>query len=207
MEEKKYNSGKITKLWPYLVKLHNNAPEAFEDPDYLKATVSGVWPELKDPASCPNCHQGMHSYIYRLDFLNALLLKQMGDVVRKRLDQGELFSKSNEIHVVSQDFHDCVRHRTTQCRSLGLIAKVKTEDGSHDRAKGWLITKRGFSALRGQYVPSEVEVFRNRITERTEEVTTMDIVFSNYRGENRDLVGKRDPMDWITLGKVYQGIL
>lgn len=197
----------MPKLWAFLVRLHQTKPEVFDDADYLKAHVASVWEGLKNPAKCPNCGENMTEYIHKLDFFNALLLKEMGDVVKKKLASGMELSEANQVHVVTQDFHDCVRHRTTQCRTLGLIAKVQNDDGKHDREKGWLITKRGFAALRGERVPYEVAVFRNKIEERADTTVTLDEVFNDYKGENRSLVGERDPMEWVNFGKIHQGIM
>lgn len=207
MAKTQYNKGKLPKLWEFLVALHKSNPEAFSSADYLKANVAQVWQALKDPEHCPNCGENMTEYVHKLDFFNALLLKEMGDVVKKNIATGKSFSDANQVHVVSQDFHDCVRHRTTQCRTLGLIAKVKGENGRHDREKGWLITARGFAALRGEMVPAEVSVFRNTITERTDLLTTLDMVFSGYTGEKRSLVGERDPMEWVNFGKLHEGAM
>lgn len=202
-----FEEGSIKKLWPFLSNLHKENPSAFEDPDYLRAVVAMKWKALRDPAHCPNCGESMRAYIHKLDFFNALLLKEMGDIVRKRLREGMLLSDANQIHVVSQDFHDCVRHRTTQCRTLGLIAKVEGADGRHDREKGWLITRRGFAALRGARVPAQVEVFRNKITERTDITTTLGEVFEVYDGEYSSLVKEHNENEWVNLGSIYQGIL
>lgn len=207
MAKTQYNKGKLPKLWEFLVKLHETSPQAFSSPDYLKAHVGQVWKALSDHEHCPNCGESMTEYVHKLDFFNALLLKEMGDVVKKNVAKGMSFRDANQVHVVSQDFHDCVRHRTTQCRTLGLIAKVKTEKGTHDRDKGWLITARGFAALRGERVPAEVTVFRNTIEERTDIKTTLDEVFNTYKGENRSLVGERDPYEWVNFGKLHEGAM
>lgn len=207
MSKKQYNKGKLPKLWDLLVKLHREKPEVFEDAGYLKAVVSQPWKALNDHTKCPNCGENMTEYVHKLDFFNALLLKEMGDVVKRKLREGKEFKDANQVHVVSQDFHDCVRHRTTQCRTLGLIAKVKNEQGKHDREKGWLITARGFKALKGYQVPAEVTVFRNQIEERTDVTTTIDEVFNSYTGENRSLVGERDPHEWVNFGNYHQGDL
>lgn len=200
-----YNKGKFPNLWRFLVKLHETNPDAFRDDGLLKAHVAQVWEALKDPKHCPNCGESMTEYVPKLDFYNALLLKEMGDVVKAKLRAGISLQEANAVHVVTQDFHDCVRHRTTQCRTLGLIAKVKNDKGTHDREKGWLITARGFAALRGEEVPAEVTVFRNKIEERTDLKTTLDAVFADYKGENRSLVGERDPMEWVNFGKLHTG--
>lgn len=206
MTKTQYNEGKLPKLWEFLVHLHNEKPEVFEDAQYLKAVVKQKWKAMQDKTHCPNCGENMTEYIHKFDFSNALLLKMIGDVVKEKANKMS-FSDANAVHIVSQDFHDCVRHRTTQCRTLGLIAKIRKEDGKHNREKGWLITSRGFAALRGEEVPSEVSVFRNKIEERTDLKITIDEVFAAYKGENKTLVGERDPMEWVNFGKNHQGNL
>lgn len=207
MSKALYNKGKLPKLWDLLVAMHKKRPDIFEDAGLLKAHVAQVWEALKDPTHCPNCGENMTEYVHKLDFFNALLLKQMGDKVKENLNKGINFRDANMVHVVSQDFHDCVRHRTTQCRTLGLIAKVKNADGRHDREKGWQITRRGFSALRGERVPAEVSVFRNRIEERPDVTVTLEEVFNGYRGDKRSLVGERDPMEWVNFGNIHDGAM
>ena len=202
---KQFNEGKLPKVWDLLVRLHKTNPQVFENPVELKREVAKTWQSLNDPKLCPNCEESMQEYIHKLDFFNALLLKNMGDIVMKRMEKGMTFEKANMVHVVSSDFHDCVRHRTTQCRTLGLIAKVKGESGTHDRDKGWLITSRGFAALRGEMVPSEIVAWRNRIEERPGALTNIDKVFEEYKGENKTLIGQRDPMRWVNFAGLNQG--
>lgn len=204
---KQVNSGKLPKLWELLVYYHLNEPDAFDNPSELRRRVALKWRALNDEKHCPNCGESMTEYIHKLDFFNALLLKHMGDIVKKRLNGGMYFNQANRVHVVSQNFHDCIRHRTSQCRTLGLIAKVEKADGKHDREAGWLITKRGFAALRGEKIPAEVSVFRNKIEERTEKMTTLDEVFEQYSGENKDLIGERDPMEWVNFGNIHNSTM
>lgn len=200
-----YNDGQFPTLWRFLVKLHAESPQAFDSAEYLRAHVAQVWPALNDRTMCPNCGENMVEYLPKLDFFNALLLKKMGDVIDQRIRKGMPFTEANQVHVVSQDFHDCVRHRTTQCRSLGLIAKVRNDKGGHAREKGWLITRRGFDALRGDKIPAEVTVFRNKIIKRSEEMTTLAEVFEMYEGANKDQLGEYDPMRWVTFGGMHTG--
>jgi len=148
MAKATHNDGKLKKLWPYLAALHTSEPDAFKDGDTLRIRVARAWKALLDPAYCPNCGESMTTYIRKFDFINALLLKQMGDIVKERLAQGMSLAEANQVHVVSANVHDSVRHSTSIARTLGLIAKVKTAEGKHDTKKGWLITSRGFAALR-----------------------------------------------------------
>lgn len=205
MNKQKHNEGKMPKVWSLLVDLHKKSPAVFENPATLRAIVSRTWVSLQDPSKCPNCEESMVEYVHKLDFFNALLLKKMGDVVSKKVRAGMSFDEANAVHVVTSNFHDCVRHRTTQCRTLGLIDKVKKDDGKHDRMKGWFITELGMKALRGELVPGEVVVFRNKILDRPSPRVTIDDVLRQYRGEHKDLVGTRDPMEWVNFGDYHEG--
>lgn len=217
MNKKHYNNGKLPKLWDFLVELHKTKPEAFTDTDFLIANVQTRWKSLGDKTRCPNCKASMLEYIFVLDFHNALLLKKMGDAVSFNLNKGMEFTEANKIHVVSMDAPDYTRHRTTQAAKLGLIAKVKL-DGVHNRKEGWLITKRGFDALRGHGVPSWVKMWREEIIERSETRVTLQQVFEGYDARTTDqiLAGKivkdyrthisdYDPMEWVNFGDVHNG--
>ena len=216
-KNKHYNEGKLPKLWDYLVTLHAESPAAFSSADYLRAIVSKRWSSLNSKTHCPNCKASMLEYIFVLDFHNALLLKKMGDAVRQNQKDGMAFTEANKIHVVSMEAPDYTRHRTTQAAKLGLIAKVKL-DGVHNRKEGWVITKRGFDALRGYGVPSWVKMWREEIIERSETRVTLDQVFAGYDERTTDQILKGkivkdyrqhvsdyDPMEWVNFGNVHQG--
>lgn len=183
-EKKQHDTGKLSKLWPFLVQLHTKHPEAFENEKLLRSYVSQPWPALNDPTKCPNCTENMQIYIVRLDYFNAALLKSMGDLVRERMSSGLDFPAANKINITSSPFSDSVRHHSSQCRTLGLIAKVLNEEKRHDRKSGWLITSRGFEALSGKPVPAVVTVFRNRIEERFDKLITLAEVFAGYNGSD-----------------------
>ena len=216
-KNKHYNEGKLPKLWDYLVTLHAESPAAFSSADYLRAIVSKRWSSLNSKTHCPNCKASMLEYIFVLDFHNALLLKKMGDAVRQNQKDGMAFTEANKIHVVSMEAPDYTRHRTTQAAKLGLIAKVKL-DGVHNRKESWVITERGFHALKGYGVQSWVKMWREEIIERSETRVTLDQVFAGYDERTTDqvLAGKivkdyrhhvsdYDPMQWVNFGNVHQG--
>lgn len=218
MSKKQYNDGNMPKVWDFLVEIHKKSPEMFDDAGLLRATVQQRWVSLGDKTRCPNCKGSMLEYVYVFDFHNALLLKYMGKEVSRKLKEGLDFTDANKVHVVSLDAPDHTRHRTTQAAKLGLIAKVKL-DGVHDRRQGWLITRRGWDALRGTKVPSWVQVFQNEIIERSLSDITISEVFKAYntRTENTVLEGKTiksdyrqhtldyDPYEWINFGNVHKG--
>lgn len=217
MNKKQYNTGKLPKLWDFLVELHQTNPESFATAGYLEAQVQQRWKALADKTKCPNCRASMLEYIFAFDFHNALLLKRMGDVVFENLRNGMKFEEANKVHVVSMDAPDYTRHRTTQAAKLGLITKVRIEN-THNRREGWLITKRGFAALRGEAVPNWVKMWREEIIERSEVKVTLAEVFEAYNNRTEDAVLKGkvvkdyrshvldyDPMEWVNFGDVHQG--
>lgn len=129
----------------------------------------GLCLETGKDGRCANCSALMWEYTFKLDVLSVILLTAMGEAVRTRLRVERMdFTVANQIHVPSLSVSHAVKCRTTQCAKLGLVAKI------HGKASRgvWAITKRGFAALRGEPVPSEVSVFRNEITERYEEMIT-----------------------------------
>lgn len=137
------------------------------------------FPELFKKDTCANCGASMSEYIYTLDLLDSLLLFGMGKIVYERVAKGIPFTEANKIHLQSTlNTYYSVPSRSTQCSKLGLIAKVLRKDGTHDQKAGWCITKRGFEFLAGKRVPKRVQVFRNEITDRPEELTTCAEVMS-----------------------------
>lgn len=207
-KKKKYHDGKVEKLWPFLVELNASEPEMFRSPSLLRARVAKAWTQLNDETKCPNCEGSMSMYNFNLDVLNVLLVEYMGNIVKGRLKAGMGLSEANKVHVVGEDIPDGVRHRTSYCRQLGLIAKVKDENGKQKREEGWLITKRGFAALRGEEVPKSVVVFNNKIVERSEETTTFSKVLREYKEtQYRDAVDKHNPSEWVDIAGFYPGML
>lgn len=207
------NTGKLPKLWPYLVKLHAEHPEAFRDPDLLKATVSQAWTALKDPTRCANCNASMAEYADILDINDALLLFSMAKIIRHRQTKGISFTDANKIRVSSEDIHHTQKCRTTKCSKLGLIAKAGNAS--------WSITTRGWQALAGQPVPRVRVTFRGEILERPEELTTFAEVFREHgdkmrerqaRGKSlkedkRSSFADYDQSEWVHIAGTNQGAL
>lgn len=198
--------GKIKRLWPFLVHLHNEMPGIFDDPDKLRETVAARWIALKDPNFCPNCGSNMRAYVSTFDFHKALLLLEMANVVRQKVESGMSFTNANKVHVVSNpNLSDACRHQTTQARFLGLIAKVTDKDGKHIREDGWLITRRGWSALRGDPVPKEVIHFNNEVIDRTDEsITLKEALDSNKHSVAGEIY---DMETWVKFAGNIEGIL
>lgn len=199
----KYNPGKIVKLWDYLVELHRENPRAFEvDGKYLREIVRrNRWSALDDPSQCPSCQASMVQYRYEVNYVAIKLVKEMAKVVERKLHEGLSFNEANKVKV-----HDDlnvsygIKSYTTTTRQLGLIAKVKDDDGKHDHKAGWLITKRGWDLLRGEEIPKGVVCFRNTIVERSEETTTMAEVLAK-KDE------RHDPSEWVDIASIAGGSL
>lgn len=222
MSKKSYNPGK---LWPIIkitASLINKRPELATNHEFLKATVLANIPELGDHEHCANCGASMLEYIFEFDCLDAVMLLHMGNVVRMRLADGlTSFTEANKVRVQRiEEATYAMKSRTTQMSKLGLIAQLRGENGA--RVPGvWVITKRGFDALRGRRVPKSVRVWRNRIEARTDEMTTLSEAFSSHRAKVEDMLKMnktpktdyRDqflgyrPEDWYHVAGVHEGNL
>lgn len=155
--------------------------------DDVAAKLLAQFPELLNKEKCANCGASMAMYIYTLDILDALLLFGMGRIVSERSKKMP-FTEANQVHLQTQlNRYYSVPSRSTQCSKLGLIAKVKRKDGTHDQKAGWLITRRGFEFLAGKPVPKKVQSFRNEITERFEETTTLEEVMSKQTAREEEI--------------------
>lgn len=163
------------------------------------ARLKIAYPSLADKTKCANCGSSMKMTEYKVDILDARLLLRMGKIVRGRIRQNIPFTMANKVKV--QDVEGLTlaeKCRTTQCRFLGLIAKVRDpKTGAHDQEAGWLITERGFAFLRNEEVPLRVLTWHNEIQDRfPERITIQQILGEGY------VVS-----DWYGLGIVRQGAL
>ena len=199
----KYNKGKLPNLWNFLVKLHKENPTAFDvDGDYLREHVRVKWVALDDKEHCPNCSASMQQYDTSFDYFDAKLLEAMGNVVRSKLAKGMDFTTANQVHIQKETNADyTTKSRQTKCRTLGLVAKVMKEDGkTHDQEAGWVITNRGYAALRGERIPKKVVVFRNEIIERSEETTSVAEVMATKEDHY-------EPSEWYSVASLANGVL
>lgn len=192
MAKQECEKGKIPKMLAILAN-HFNL-----DPKFMKAVLVKEFPEIMDKTKCANCGASMISYLPSIDALDTLLVQGMADEVRKRLEAGMSFTEANQVHVQSTlNQYYSVPSRTTQCAKLGLIAKVPKRDkegkalpGTHDRRAGWLITRRGFSYLAGEQVPAYVRVFRNKIIDRGDMMTTIHHVLDDDKKKRNDIMAE-----------------
>jgi hypothetical protein len=213
--------GNLPKVWYLMVKLHEESPEVFKTPQTLEKAARKTWQSLNDKSKCPNCTASMVSNVYRVDIMTVALIVNMANIVRDRMKNGEVLHEANQIHIPSMGYGSyAVKSRMTQAHKLGLIAKV-VKDKEHIPGT-WLLTKRGFEALRNEPIPAEIVVFRNQIIERPEEtVRIRDVMhrWSNKRAERITANKKVGPdytgmvkdyeskSDWIHFGTVQQGKL
>ena len=150
------------------------------------STINRIFSDIfgvGDPKKCMNCGASLAEYAFTFDYFDARLLMAMGREVLGALRKGRLFVEANMVHVQPlPDLDYTSKSRTTQCSKLGLIAKYKDENGRQVGGT-WLITKRGFAALRGEEVPGRVIVYRGVIQERPEVITTLKKATQEYRPE------------------------
>lgn len=152
--------------------------------DTVVGDILEKFPELLKKEVCANCGASMKIYTDKVDIHNCLLMQSVGREVKKRLAAGMSFTEANKVRVsrlAGQTY--AVSSRMSQCGKLGLIAKIKNEDGTHNRDEGWAITRRGYDLLGGLPVPEYAHVHRNQIVEREEDVPkiTINEVFEKYK--------------------------
>lgn len=176
------------------------------------AALRAEYPELLDSSRCPNCDASMEQYRYSFRWHHAMLLIVMARAVRDRMDSGLAFSDANAVHVPTLQTTHAVKCSTTQARLLGLVAKVKNANGTQIGGK-WLITARGWAALRGEAVPEHVIAFRNAIEDRTEALITLAGALGTL--SQRAAVDPREegyqaeyhPGDWFGIDGFHEGRL
>lgn len=191
------NEGSMPKLIEFLVYLHKNEPGYFRNEHTLKHRMAQTWKSLSDPNFCPNCGASMKGYLYEFDYHDAKLLISMGEEVRHRLRKGYSFTEANKVNVSHLNCDYTAKSKKTQAAKLGLIAQL-LKDGERVPST-WVITERGFRALRGEPVPKRVKVWRNQIQDRYEDVTiTIDEIM-----ERND--EKYKPDEWYEATGPNQG--
>ena len=134
----------------------------------------------KEPRkTCPCCQQKMpQEYEFTFSLLDALLLLKMAKAVRKLVNEGVPFTEANSVHLTESVSEANLCNRSTISSKLGLIAKHKK--GGKQIQGRWVITSRGWAALRGEAVPAWVSVLTGQITERTDEKVTLASALKTY---------------------------
>lgn len=216
---KKYSDGNIMKFIDAIYQITEKYQRV--PTEFIFTQLAQWFPELKNKERCPNCRGSMKTYVFRFDVLDALLLIAMVKVVGQKLDQGESFTEANKVHVQKMDHASyAIRSRTSQCRQLGLVAKVLNAKGKQIGGT-WCITRRGWEALRGQEVPAEVRSFQNMIVERSTKVTTIQDALRSHKqavqeqrmsgkvpkSDHTARIQEYEQIDWVHYGEVAQGNL
>lgn len=195
--------GNTGRFFNTTLEVLRNEPELLklENYDRFRAIMYRLLPELSNKEKCPNCAASMVMREQRLHYENAGLLVHMGQIVRHNLTKIDSFTEANMVHVNKDERipHNmrCVAGNTSD---IGLIAKVKGKPAH------WLITRRGYAALRGEAVPQAVVVFRSKIVERKPETTTLDEVMRN-RKRKGTATYEYDPKDYYHIEDFAQGKL
>lgn len=210
-----YNQGKIKPLIKIIADILYTDPDLYFDNKKLIAKIESEIPELKDKAHCANCGASMYQYVYNLNVIDVALIIGMAKAVRKAKMGAVGFTEANRVHCPTLQVSDAVRHKTTRCAKLGLIAKY-LKNGK--QVKGmWVITRRGFAALKGEEIPNGIIVWRGQTIERPDITTTFNQVRSRYKTkveknkQSKDNyhseVMNYDQNEWIGFDKLHEGEL
>lgn len=194
-----YKKPKIKEIIEYICEQNNLNLQS------VVADIGKKFPQLFNRERCANCDASMVIYEHRLDTLDLLLLQGMGRIFKENYLKSKDFTESNKVHIQSQlnDYYS-VPSRSTQCRFLGLIAKVKDKDTGKQISGTWCITRRGFDCLMGKEVPKSVYTFRNRIVKHGEELATMHEIYDNYKGKDyKDELKKYNKSSWYNVDSFY----
>lgn len=221
-----YHEGKLKTFAQIVAVALRGDPTLVDDADRLWSTILVNVPALGKRETCPNCEASMQEYIFEFDLMDALLLFSMAREVAHRLEQRSpqgahyTFTEANQIKTTQLDTTYAARSRTTQCSKLGLVAKYRGENGRQIPGT-WVITARGWAALRGEEVPKSVRVWRGKILERPEETITIGEALRSNQAKNdsarargkepRNDYGEHfrmyDPQEWVHFAGVHQGEL
>jgi hypothetical protein len=152
----------------------------------------------KENHKCPTCGHITKTWEYRFDIIDALLLLAMAQEVKRRVEkttflgQCKDFTAANQVHVPTLEGSLAMKCRTTQMSKLGLVAKLKVE--KKHRPGIWVITDRGWSALRGEPVPAAVTVREGEIYERIDERITLSEAFKVHREAAENAARRNRPL-------------
>lgn len=199
------DKGNIPKVWELMVYLHETNPLAFKSPATLEYFAKQKWTSLNDKGHCPNCNASMKGYRYWIDPLDCNMLIEMANHIKR--NTGPTFKDVNQVHVhVMEGPTYAMKSRTSKLAKLGLVAKVIGEKGIQKKGT-WLITKRGWHALRGGEIPKYVDVWRNTIMDRAadHEVTTIKQVYDEHLKvvREKELFGKKFKGDFRLQAESY----
>jgi hypothetical protein len=218
--KKKYNEGKIRPIISKIIDAIKANPGASTNPVYLESVLANNLPELYNPKVCANCGGSMVMYEYIFDFLDAILLLAMAKKVKENTAEAITFADANIVRVQQlPGLSLSIKCRTTIMSKLGLVSMCRAKG---QRIPGmWLITKRGWAAIRGEQIPKSVIVYHNVIQDRPEELTTLSEAFKIHtdkvlavrelhklpKTDYRHLYEDYEPVNWVNFGEIYQGHL
>lgn len=218
MGKERFKEGRIGDFLQVIATLFPEG-DPKRDPVYLKVVLQQYFPEISDNEKCPNCSASMREYMFHFDVFTAILLIEMGSVVRTNLNNGYDLTQANMVHVPSLMTMHTVQCRTTQASKLGLVSRAK-QDGKYISGT-WVITKRGFKALAGEPVPKRVRVWRGEVQERIDGFITIDEAKRSHEQSVADLIARRkgvktdfrdtfkeyDPSQYIDILEPHSGAL
>lgn len=210
MKKSTYKNGRIGAFVKVAMSLVQKDSTLLNDFERLSANLLIEAPDLCDRTKCASCGASMKLDEYYFDSVGASLLVLMAKNVKNNMVSRGVgnFTFANQIQFCKNDDDIsglCVpipRYKRLKAQTLarlGLIAPV-TVNGK--QTKGiWLITRRGWSALCGQYVPKKVIYFRGAISERSEDICCIsDLLHGYLDNEYQPVIF--DPIEWSDfLGK------
>lgn len=200
---KEYHSGKLGALVRLTASLVKEDPSLADNFELLKAMIFREMPQLGNKAVCPNCEASMQEYTYTFDALDAKLLLSMAAEVRDRIRAGYAFTEANMVRVQLLNTSYSIKCRTTIASKLGLISQVINKETKRRMPGQWLVTTRGWEALRGEKVPKRVKVWRCHIEERFGELTTLKEALSTLPDVDKTVY---NPADWFEV-TLHEGTL
>lgn len=120
---------------------------------------------------CPCCGATMRLNSHRLNkgLVNSLI----------KARQKVLSTRVNKFKAQNLDLSNIEYSNFQKLRYHGLIAKVRKENGSHERGF-WLLTRRGNLFCKGLVaIPEKVGTFRNKIRKKSQEMVTLASILEN----------------------------
>jgi hypothetical protein len=181
----------------------------------VKTRLVTKYPQLADKTKCANCEANMAVDRYNAGYGEATLLLTMAREVHKRCKAGAPFEAAQKVHIPTLDAPDQIRHAATRASYLDLI----DQPGDMRNSGYWVITARGWAALRGAPIPKAAEYFRKRLVRRSDETTTIEEMFRTHvetarrAAANRrevetgvpELVERYSPREWTEFAGYAEG--
>ena len=136
--------------------------------------------EPDEDGKCQVCEAKVLKYDRRLSRVLIFALVKIERGVHMKYSQSHNFTTANNINVGRLPGDLALNHsercNLTILRHHGLLAKVKVD--GEIQSGHWLITKKGWSFLRGEAIPDTVTTFRNRVIDHSTTTETISDVLS-----------------------------